>query len=327
MKVSVLMPAFNAEKYIAGAIESVLGQTYNNIELLIIDDGSTDNTLNIIQDFAKSDDRIKMISHPNMGMGNSLNKAMTNTQNEWIIRMDADDVMIENRLERQIKFVEENPEIAVASCLVYYIDEGGQIIGRSSSDLKTKQNFEKYLRSNELIGLHHPGVIMRRSIVQEVGGYRSQYWPADDLDLWNRIAEKGYLILVQQEHLLKYRIHSSSISVADSKKTRLMVRWLKQNMLLRRQGKPELSFQDFGIIEKERSRFEKLNQDRKYLAKVFYKRTVYYYSSRRMIKAIFNSFVCFVLQPIFFIHQFLNKFVLFKLERAKNKPKNQYISY
>ena len=309
MIVSVLMQAYNAERYIAEAIESVLNQTYKNFELIVINDGSTDNTLDIIEEFARQDERIKVVSHPNMGMGASLNKGIAIAKNEWIIRMDADDVMLPHRIERQVAFVSENPDIAVAGCLVYYIDELGKIIGKSASDLKTRRDFKRYLDSNELIGVSHPGVIMRKSVVQEVGGYRPQYWPADDIDLWNRVAERGYLILVQQEYLLKYRIHGSSVSVYDSMRARQMVRWIKENMIRRRSGQAELSLEEFRQLYEQRPLLHRMNQERKDLAKVFYKRAVFSYSKRQFIDVFLNAFVVLLLQPSYVINQARHKSV------------------
>src|SRR3954451_4203431 len=101
MKVSVLMPAFNAEHYILEAVESVLSQTHTDFELIIVDDGSTDNTLSVVEPYARKDKRVKVISHPNMGISHSLNRALDLASNEWIVCMHADDIMLPNRIERQ----------------------------------------------------------------------------------------------------------------------------------------------------------------------------------------------------------------------------------
>ncbi len=311
MNVSILMPAFNAEQFIASAIESVLHQTHQNFEFIIVNDGSRDNTLSIINSYSALDRRIKIISHENMGMGNSLNKALEVAKSELIARMDADDIMMPNRIERQLQFIQNNPEVAVLSCLVYYIDRFEKIIGKNSSDLRTIKDFESYLTSNRIIGLHHPGVMMKKSVVKSVGGYRGQYWPADDIDLWNRISEKGHVILVQQEYLMKYRLHGSSVSINSSKKANLMTSWVKENMKRRRMGEQELSLQEFIDYDKAKPLFVRINSKRKVYAKILYKKAVHYYSLKQLFRSVVNLLMAFSLQPFYIFKQIGTKFFNF----------------
>src|SRR6476661_6812532 len=100
--VSILMPAHNAQRYLTEAVRSVLAQTHVNFELLAIDDGSTDRTGRILRSFANQDPRVKVVAHENRGMGRALNGAMEVARGEWLIRMDADDVMLPHRIERQL---------------------------------------------------------------------------------------------------------------------------------------------------------------------------------------------------------------------------------
>jgi len=304
VKVSVLLPAYNAEDTIVEAIESSINQTYDDFELLLINDGSTDGTNEIMLSCAKKDDRIRVISHPNWGMGRSLNHGMKLAKSDWIVRMDADDVMMPNRLERQVAFIKEHPQIAVSSCLVYYIDANGRIIGKNSSDLKTPEDLKRYINDNELIGLNHPGVIMNKNVVMSVGGYRSKFWPADDVDLWCRIAEKGYLILVQQEYLMKYRIHGSSISIDGAREARLKVRWVKECMIARRKGKKEPEWEEYLNILKSRPILVRLNHERKDMAKIFYKLAVFHFSRRNHWRTLFNLIRAALLQPSYVLSQF-----------------------
>lgn len=313
MFVSVLLSAFNAEKTIAEAIESILSQTHRDFELLLINDGSTDGTLLIMQKFADQDHRIKIISHQNMGMGASLNQALHLANAEWVVKMDADDIMLPQRLERQIAFIKKHPDIVVASCLVYYVDEYGRVIGKNSSDLRTREDLIRYLKSNELIGFHHSGVIMKKEVIISVGGYRPRFWPADDIDLWNRVAERGYLILVQPEYLVKYRIHASSISVSNVRMARLKLRWVRECMICRRTGLPEPSLEEFLRIERNRPWWIRLNHWRKDLAKVFYKRAVCYFSKHQYHRIIAPFIGSLLLQPSYTAKQVLSKFIAFAL--------------
>ena len=135
MFLSVLLPAYNAEKHLAEALSSVLTQTHRNFELLILNDGSTDRTLEIAEQFRARDSRIQVITHGNMGMGAALNQGLRFAAADWIVRLDADDVMLPNRLERQIAFIESYPRLAVAGSLVYYIADDGRVLGAATSPL------------------------------------------------------------------------------------------------------------------------------------------------------------------------------------------------
>lgn len=287
MQVSILMPAFNAERYISETIESVLSQTYKDFEFLIIDDGSTDRTLSIAKSYAQRDKRVKAISQPNVGMGTSLNQALDLVDNEWIVRMDADDVMLPNRIERQMDFVRNDMDIAVTSSYVLYTNEHGEVIGKSPRSLLTSRVcMEEFVQRNKseskndlqalpTVGfphfmIYHPAVLMRRSVVKAVGGYRPEFWPVEDFDLWNRVIERGYMVLIQPEYLLKYRRHESSGSIQRARQTSLKIGWVENCAARRRSGQPELSWEEFLEIRQQGPWWHRLNQERMDLARVLY---------------------------------------------------------
>jgi glycosyltransferase involved in cell wall biosynthesis len=262
MMVSILLPAYNIDKFLKEAIDSVLNQTYKDFELILIDDGSTDNTLNIMQEYANKDNRIIIDSHENMGMGESLNRALKIAKGDLIIRMDADDIMLPQRIEMQVEFMQNNPNISVSSCLAYYINENGKIIGKTFSDLKTIDDSKRYLKENEPIGLLHPGVIFRKKDILEIGGYRGKFWPAEDIDLWNRLLENGKNIVVIQEILMKYRIHGDSIITSKFKEGRLKFEWVRECMWLRREGEKEPNWEEFLKNYNNMPFFKKLDKNK-----------------------------------------------------------------
>ena len=131
---SVLMPAYNAGRYIGDAIDSVLAQTVRDLGLLVIDDGSKDDTLAVAEERAKRDPRVRVITQPNAGIAHTLNRGLEMLAgSEWVFLMHADDLMMPNRLERQVAFIEANPDVAVASSLVYYINGAGETVGHGRS--------------------------------------------------------------------------------------------------------------------------------------------------------------------------------------------------
>lgn len=296
MTVSILLPAYNASKFLEAALDSIRAQTYSDYELIAIDDGSSDDTREILQRRAMIDPRIRVISHKNIGMGASLNLGLRAAKHDWIVRMDADDVMAFDRIEKQKNFVERNPEISIAASYVKYINDRGDYIGRGLSPLTTLEKVRERVASGHLIGFHHPSVMARKDVLLEVGGYRSEFWPADDIDLWNRVVENGYEVLVQPEFLLEYRIHEASVTVARTSETRKKVGWVKACMKARQSGHSEPSWQEY--IDRSASNFlSRANFYRKDAAAVIYKKSAINYSLGNYCKPIFMILFVFFLRP------------------------------
>jgi glycosyltransferase involved in cell wall biosynthesis len=307
MQVSVVLPAYNAGRFISQTIESVLAQTWRDFELIIIDDGSTDNTLEIVAKYAALDARIRVYTQPNVGFAQTLHRGIDLSVNEWVFRMDNDDLMRPNRIERQLAFINEHPELAVTSCLVHHIDSNNRIIGKDNSRLFTHEAVAALVSANELIGFSHPAVAFRKSAVLAVGGYRKEFFPAEDIDLWNRLVEKGYKILVQPEYLLDYRMHGNSATISGARLTRTKVRWLKDCMLRRRAGKSELDLESFLLSQRSAPFLIRLNRERKDLAKIFYKAAVSHYAQREYPQLAFKLLVAVLLQPRLVLGQVISK--------------------
>jgi glycosyltransferase involved in cell wall biosynthesis len=280
LPVSVLLPALNAARHLRGAVDSVLAQTFRDFELLIIDDGSADDTRAIAEAYAARDPRVRVLSHPNKGMGRALNDAMEVARGTWVARIDADDEMLPTRLERQMAFAAAHPEVAVTATLVNYADDAGRVIGRSTSDLLTPAAVAAAVAGPEPIHVHHPAVLARRSVLLEVGGYRPQFWPADDVDLWNRVVERGHLLLVQPEHLTNYRIHGSSVCVASARGATEKLEWVRACMHARRRGEPEPAWDAFAAALAARPWPTRVNGSRRHVARTLYKRATLHFAGR-----------------------------------------------
>jgi GT2 family glycosyltransferase len=150
-------------------------------------------------------------------------------------------------------------------------------------------------------------VALRKNAVQAVGGYRQDFWPAEDIDLWNRLLEKGYKVLVQPEYLLDYRMHGNSASLSQARLTRTKVRWLKDCMLRRRAGKPELDWSSFLLSQRSAPVLVRLNRERKDLAKIFYKAAVLHYAQREYPALFFKLLLAIALQPRHVLGQVISK--------------------
>ncbi|MBA4170196.1 MAG: glycosyltransferase [Chloroflexi bacterium] len=302
------MPAYNAERFLHEALESVMAQTYEAFELIFIDDGSTDGSRAIAEAFAATDRRIRVISRENRGLCASLNQGIDLAHGPWVAIMHADDVMEPDRIERQIAFIEDHPHLAVASSFVTYIDEKGRTIGRYVSDLVDFDSVRSMYEKNEVVGFHHPAVMLRKDVVEAVGGYRDAFWPCEDVDLWNRILEHGHQILVQPEFLLRYRFHGSSASISRARLLQRKFRWVEACIVARRSGREEPSWNEFLVQLTKLPWWARVNLERVDLARSLYKAAVLSYSQDRTISLMTNLSGAALLAPILVVKEVRAKF-------------------
>jgi glycosyltransferase involved in cell wall biosynthesis len=206
--VSVVMPAFNAAAFLDEAVQSILDQTFRDFEFIIVDDGSTDDTAGILQKYTQADDRVKVYRQENQGMIAALNRGCRMARGQFIARMDADDISLPHRLERQLRFMDGHPEIGILGTSVSRIDENGSVTG----DWRQSPN-RKVLRWNHFfrVCVIHPTVVMRREILEKINFYRSDAVHAEDWDLWLR-ASAITEFSNTHEILFKYRVWSKSTS-------------------------------------------------------------------------------------------------------------------
>jgi glycosyltransferase involved in cell wall biosynthesis len=207
--ISVVMPVYNAAAYLSAAVDSILAQTFTDFELIAIDDGSTDASLEILQQMAERDSRIRIISRPNTGIVGALNDGVARAQGEFVARMDADDVALPHRFERQLGFLRETPGCVAVGSALLLMDSDGDPIGVQQW-ATTHEEIDRLLLTG-WSGLAHPTAMIRKAALQQVGGYRSEYEWVEDKDLWLRLAEIGQLANLS-EPLLRYRVHETSLS-------------------------------------------------------------------------------------------------------------------
>lgn len=200
----MLLPAYNTARYLPEAIESILGQSYGDFELVIIDDCSTDETPSVITRYARKDSRIVVIrTKSNLGVARALNQGIDVAQGEYVARMDSDDVSLPERLEKQVDFLDTHPEVGVLGTQTLFIEEDGR--------LSQQAKWEKPASHNGLVWrlfystpFCHPSVMMRSRILREAGGYDPSY-RNEDMQLWTRMAFLTRLANLN-ETLLYYRM-------------------------------------------------------------------------------------------------------------------------
>ena len=206
--ISVLLPVFNAERYLRAALESVLAQTFTDLECVIVDDGSTDTSPTILAQHAAHDDRIRIIRQENMGIVAALNRGLAECSAPLVARMDADDICLPQRLATQLDYLDRHPEVVAVGTAFQLISAAG-VPGPVVQHPTSAEAIRRGLQSGNRLG--HPTVLMRRDAVIAAGGYREALRHAEDYDLWTRLAE-GHPLANLPGCLLLYRIHGGQIS-------------------------------------------------------------------------------------------------------------------
>lgn len=209
--ISVLMAVYNGEKYLEQSVQSILGQSFTDFEFLIINDGSTDNTVSMIESYG--DPRIRLhTNEKNLGQINSLNVGLKLAEGKYVARMDADDYAMPERLEKQLEFIQKEQEYSVVGTDCLVIKETGE----KHSVSKGQSNWEDIVLT--LLGkspLNHVSVLMNREDVLSIDGYRPEYRISADFDLWSRMVRHGYRITTIHKALSAYRIAENSLSNAN----------------------------------------------------------------------------------------------------------------
>ena len=210
LAISVILACYNTERYIASAVKSILAQTFGDFELILLNDGSTDRSAEILKQLAAQDSRIKLISRPNKGLTKTLNEGISLATAPLIARMDADDISLPTRFEKQVAYLDANPDCVCVGSRVTLIDPYDSPISVTDHKLDHDAIDADLLKG---IGwsIVHPAAMMRTEAVRRVGGYREQFTTSQDLDLWLRLAEIGKLANLP-DALVQYRQHFESVA-------------------------------------------------------------------------------------------------------------------
>lgn len=202
-RVTVALAAYNAADVVARAIDSVMAQTYSRWEIVAIDDASTDATWDVLDAAARRDRRVRVIRNStNRGLAASLNLAWRRGEGELVARMDADDISLPTRLERQVRFLDDHPQVAVVGTAARLIDDHGRWLGDAH---RPEDHEELARRMYKETPFFHPSVMARRTFLESLGGYDERLRRSQDLDLWLR-AYRSFRFHNLQDVLIEYRV-------------------------------------------------------------------------------------------------------------------------
>jgi glycosyltransferase involved in cell wall biosynthesis len=206
--ISVVLGVYNGQRFIAAAIESILKQTFTDFEFIVVDDGSTDKTVSILQKYASQDPRLKVVQIPHGGIVDAANAGLQAARAPLIARADADDISMPERFAKQVQYMAEHPDVVCLGSRMWLMEPYGSIIDQSHHPL-THEEIDRELLRGSGWAMPQPVAMLRKEAITKIGGYRKEYLWSEDLDLFLRIAEVGRLANLP-DLLIKYRSHAGS---------------------------------------------------------------------------------------------------------------------
>lgn len=235
--ISIVMACYNAEQTVSAACRSIFDQSFKDWELILIDDGSKDGTTAILEEFSRADSRIKFIRQQNTGLTRALINGCIAARAPIIARQDADDISLPHRLIKQYDLLSKRPEVGFVSCYADYIGPRGEYLSSVTRPADSNDATQKLL--DERLGPPaHGSVMFRKSIYDQVGGYRPQFYYAQDSDLWMRMAEVSQIAYVQESGY-QFRWHESSITGSGRSLQSEFGRFGQLCRKSRKEGQPE----------------------------------------------------------------------------------------
>jgi len=224
-KVSVILPAYNAEKYIKEAVDSILSQTFRDFELIVINDCSKDSTEKILLSY--TDPRLVYVKNEqNLGVAGTLNKGLKLAKGQYIARMDADDISLPQRFEKQVAYLDSHENTAVLGTALERFGEGMPSQTRYFSQDPEQMKIDLFFSC----GLAHPSIMMRADVIRKLGGYDLEFEGLEDYELWCRAARE-YQVSALPEVLFRYRVHSGQVTKNPSEKYLSRMQNLKKRQL------------------------------------------------------------------------------------------------
>lgn len=205
-----MIPAYNCEKYVETAIESILSQTYHDFEIIFINDGSTDNTRNIAEEIARRDPRLRVYTRENRGIVSCLNEGLALASGRYIARMDGDDIAMPDRFQRQVEFLDSHPDHGLVGGQFMLIDPKGRWLRSLERPTSHEDLQEEFFKG--ITAIIHPVMMYRRDLALQIGGYSERCLHAEDLDFLFMMSEVSKVANLPHR-LLLYRLHHHSVGL------------------------------------------------------------------------------------------------------------------
>jgi glycosyltransferase involved in cell wall biosynthesis len=294
--ISVIMPAYNSQRFIAEAIESILNQTCHDFELIILDDGSTDETRSIACTYTERDPRVKVVTLDHGGLIKTLNIGVRQARYDWIARMDADDVSLPSRLEKQVAAAKANPKVVAWGTYAYHINGRSERKGLSRTGPTTEEQFCEMRRRGQVPFVIHPTALIRKEAISAVGGYDPLFDMAEDIELFDRLATLGPILALPEPLYLK-RVHAHSITSYAFFANRTLARYVRARQTARATGAPLPPLQDFLRQCQKQPVLQRIRRRADDLSQYCYRKAAVEYADANFIRFLFYFGISTFLNP------------------------------
>ena len=269
-RVSVVLCTHNGARYLDLAIRSILRQTLTDLELIVVDDGSTDDTPAILARHAQEDARIRISRTEHLGLAEARNHGLDLARSNRVALMDDDDIAAPGRLERQLGFLDANADVRALGTWAWQVGASGRRVAASDTGPTTREELARLRAEGLGVYLIAPTVVLDRDAVRAVGGFRQWTFPAEDIDLWLRLSDDG-VVLALPERLLDYRVHSRSISSMRFMDQMAGILLARENTRRRVSGQRELRPDEHRTLLEADSRWRRWQRARRWRARYLYR--------------------------------------------------------
>jgi GT2 family glycosyltransferase len=296
--ISTVMAAYNASEFIALAIESILNQTFTNFELIVIDDGSIDNTVEIVKHYIELDQRVRLIQNEHTGVCQARNTGIKHSKYPWIAIMDADDISLPQRFEKQINAAKANPEVVAWGTYVQHISPTGKVLTLQKQGPTSQEEYHNLMKEKGIPFVVHSTSLIKKEALLAIGGYDSQFPVSQDFEMMSRLADYGPIIALP-EPLVLYRVHSQSASMQKFYLQQSLTRWIIARHQARLAGTslPELS--QFTAEENKQPLLLRLIQKVRLAGQFNYRMAGLLLANKQYLQAGFHLFMAILLNPLY----------------------------
>lgn len=297
-KVSVIIPAFNAADTLAEAVSSAVNGTHKHLEILIVDDCSTDDTSTVAAKLAEEDSRIQYFRNSeNYGVSKSRNLIIYRATGEYVAFLDSDDTWEPNKLEVCLKMLADNPEVKAVAHALRYLDKRGNKLSYVPTYPTTKAQMQEIKETGESPWVFPSSVVVDRSILLKEGGFAEDWQVGEDTELFTKIAQK-YGLLATTEPLGNYRIRGNSLTDKHWLKKRIAAECVKENQLRRLRGEKELSLNEYEqVYFKNLPLLKRLNKFREVLALHYMRKVGQSWLNREVLPTLIYGIATTLLNP------------------------------
>jgi len=299
--ISVVMPAFNSSDFIAKAIESILSQTFQEFELILVDDGSTDNTLEIMTHYRQQDNRIQIIQSKHVGACGARNLGINQAKFPWIAVMDADDIALPERFAKQIEAANANPQVVAWGTYVHHINLKEEVLSLQKHGVLTEEEYYDHMKRGDIPFVIHPTSLIKKEILLRVGGYDPKFSVAgNDLELFDRLSDHGP-ILVIPEPLLLYRLHSQSVSMNKYFIRDVLIRYVYARRAAQIKGEEVVDLDQFIENDKQQPFLLRTKHYLNNFSQFLYRKAGVFFSEKQYLQATLYLSMVIVLNPLYAI--------------------------